>query len=538
MRMTRKSFLAQSAALMAPSLAFSAAQQGLRAHSGEAGSIFNVATYGAKGDGVTKDTMPIQAAIDAAAKAGGTVCLPPGKYRSGTLHLKSLVSFYLSPGATLLASPDAGDFDPYEKLDYETGSDEETTYFHSALLLGEEVHNVAIGGHGTIDGNRVRRGGPKPIALKRCREVQIRDVTLKNAPNYTISMLGCKYVDIEGVTIFNGYADGIDPDCSQNVRIANCYIETWDDCVCPKTSYGLGERRSTENVTVTNCVLSTASDALKLGTESSGDFKNIAFTNCTVFAQPEKWKKYPTTGVAIESVDGANVDRVVVSNIAMEDVNAPLFIRLGNRGRAQNVPTPGTLQNVSISNITATGARLASSISGIPGHPVKRVTLSHIRVSAVGGGKAEWAGRKIPELVASYPEANMFGDLPALGLFCRQADGLTLDHLEFIAENPDPRPVLIAEHVDDLDVSSLRASPTSGSEPVVLLRNVSRALVQGTRAMEGTAVFLRLTGEQSGKVHALGNDLSDAMAGFDIGKEVREGMFVEIGNLLPRAHCG
>ena len=537
MRMTRKAFLAR-AALMAPGLPFSSPEEQKRARSGETGSPFDVTGFGAKGDGVAKDTGAIQTAIDAAGKSGGTVYLPPGNYLSGTLHLRSLVSLYLSPGATLLASPDAGDFDPYEKLDYQTDSDIETTYFRSALLLGENVHGISVGGHGIIDGNRPKRGGPKPIALKRCRQVQIRDITLKNAPNYTISMLGCDYVDIEGVTIFNGYADGIDPDCSHNVRIANCYIETWDDCICPKTSYALGERRSTENVTVTNCVLTTASDALKLGTESSGDFKNIAFTNCTVFAQADKWKKNPTSGIAIESVDGANVDRVVVSNIAMEGVVAPIFIRLGNRGRAQTVPTPGTLANVSVSNIVATGAKLACSITGIPGHPVKHVTLSHIRISEVGGGKAERVGREIPEFVASYPEADMFGELPALGVFCRHADHLILDRLEFSAENPDPRPALIVEHVDDLDVSGLRADPTSGSEPVVSLRNVSRAFVQGARAAPGTNTFLRLSGEQTGKVQAVGNDLSEATSAFEIGKEVREGMFAETANLLPMARVG
>src|SRR5439155_7272275 len=110
---------------------------------------------------------------------------------------------------------------------------------------------------------------------------------------------------------------------------------------------------------------------------------------CTIFSQLDKWKKPPTSGVAIESVDGANIDRVVVSNIAMEGVRAPIFIRLGNRGRAQKTPTPGTLQNVSISNITATGATLASSITGIPNYPVRHVSINHVRITAAGGGLAK-----------------------------------------------------------------------------------------------------------------------------------------------------
>jgi polygalacturonase len=530
-RMTRKTFLAKSAALVVPTLALPIPARKADFRSKGSVCTFNVTDHGAKGDGASKDTGAIQSAIDAAGEVGGTVYVPPGKYLSGTLHLRSFVTLYLSPGSALLASPDAPDFDAYEELHYQTGSDVETTYFHSALLLGEGVHNLTVIGAGVIDGNRPKRGGPKPIALKSCKEVQIRDITLKNAPNYTISMLGCEHVDIEGVTILNGFADGIDPDCSRDVRIANCYIESWDDCICPKTSFGLGERRSTENITVTNCVLTTASDAFKLGTESSGDFKNVALTNCTIFSQPDKWKDRPMSGVAIESVDGANIDRVVVSNIAMEGVRAPIFIRLGNRGRAQRVPTPGTLRNVSISNITATGATLASSITGIPGHPVRHVSLSHVRILAAESGLAKRF--EIPEEIAKYPEANMFGELPAYGLFCRHAEDLSLCEVDLSTETRDERPALVADDVSGLDMTGFRAQPPSGDLPVVYLTNARRALIHGTRALTGTGTFLRLDGEKTERVHALGNDFSDARRAFFLNDDVSKDALVERANILP-----
>jgi polygalacturonase len=139
-----------------------------------------------------------------------------------------------------------------------------------------------------VDGNRTKRGGPKTIAIKNSSHVLIRGITVQNAPNYSISFLGCDYVDVDGVTVLNGYADGIDPDCSRFVRISNCFVESRDDAICPKTSLALGERRPTEHVTVTNCVLSSSTNNFKLGTESSGDFRNIALSNTVMFPMKAK----------------------------------------------------------------------------------------------------------------------------------------------------------------------------------------------------------------------------------------------------------
>jgi polygalacturonase len=530
--MTRKRFLAESAAFVPSAMAFSMLGQRVADTGRGSVSSTSVLDFGAKGDGVAKDTRAIQLAINAAGEAGGTVHFPPGKYLSGTLDLRSFVTLFLSPGSVLIASPDPNDFDGYEKLPYQTGSDVETTYFHDALLLGEDAHNVAIGGQGIIDGNRMKRGGPKLISLKKCTNVQIRDISLKNAPNYTISMLGCEDVEIGGISIFNGFADGIDPDCSRNVRIANCYIESWDDCICPKSSFALGERHSTENITVTNCVLTTASDALKLGTESSGDFKNIAFTNCTIFSRPGKWKDGPMSGVAIESVDGANIDGITISNIAMEGVRAPIFVRLGNRGRAQKIATPGTLQNVVISNVTATGGVMACSITGIPGYSVKHVSLSHVRVTMAGGGLAKAA--EIGEEITKYPEADMFGELPAYALFCRHTEDLTLCDVHLATDSPDERPALVAEEVTDLDLMGIRGHPTSGDRAVVHLTNARRVFIHGTRALPGTGAFLRLGGDKTEKVHVLGNDLSEARLAFALDDNVDKSALTEHANVLPK----
>jgi polygalacturonase len=150
---------------------------------------FNVRTYGAKGDGQSKDTRPIQAAINAAGRTGGMIHFPAGNYLCGTLRLKSHTVVHLEAGARLIASPDDADFDHYERLDYNSFSDQETTDFNFALLQGRDLDQISIVGPGQIDGNRAKRGGPKPIALKRCGRVLIRDLTISNAPNYNISLL-------------------------------------------------------------------------------------------------------------------------------------------------------------------------------------------------------------------------------------------------------------------------------------------------------------------------------------------------------------
>ena len=535
MKITRKGFLFQSASLLASRMDFSSMRGGALAQDrvfDSAPADFNVKKYGARGNGTAKDTAAIQTAIDSAGSSGGTVYFPAGNYVSGTLQLRSFVTLYLESGATLTASTDEADFDRYEKLDYNSYTDEESTYYRYALLRGEEVRNIALTGTGIIDGNRSKRGGPKPISLKNCRNVSIRDLTVRNAPNYTISMLGCDYVNIDGVTILNGLADGIDPDCCRFVRIANCYIESADDAICPKTSFALGDIRSTENLLVTNCILTTESQALKLGSDSCGNFKNIVFNNCTIFGQRNKWGQGPIAGVAIETVDGGNIDGLVISNITMDEAKTAIFIRLGNRGRAQKVPTPGTVQNVSISNLAATHTSLACSITGIPGRYITDVLLSDIRISVAGSGTTKYISREIPEQVRQYPRSDMFGELPAYGLFCRHVKNLMLDSLHFSLEDADQRPAIVADDADGLDLVSFRAAPPSAGQPLIHLNNVRQALINGARAFPGTGKFLRLQGQSTQNVHLVANDLSAIALPFDVDADVPPGAFLEHGNLM------
>jgi Pectate lyase superfamily protein len=507
--LSRRALLRSTAGLVAPFL-LSPALRSI----GESAQL-NVRDYGAKGNGKSKDTGAIQAAIDAAGRSGGTIYVPPGEYVSGTLRLRDRIVLRLGAGATLIASADDADFDPYEALDYKSFADRETTDFTFALLQGRALQDIGIFGPGRIDGNRTTRGGPKPIALKLCRNIQIHDLTIDNAPNYNISLLGCDNVDIVGVTIRNGYSDGIDPDCCKNVRIANCRIESRDDAIVAKASLALGVRRSTENVLVTDCSLVNVRNALKLGTESSGDFRNIVFRNCTISGRsvgwkpyPDDWKPQPSAGISLITVDGGSLERVRVSGITMAGVRAPLFVRLGKRGLGQTVRAAGELKDVSIAHIVAAGATWPSSITGIPGHPISNISLKDIRITGKGGGKAALLSRELPELEKQYPDATMFRDLPTYGLYCRHVNDLRADQLDLAVEQPDARPAVVLDDVRQADLRAIAATPSADGGPAFWFRSVRDVTLHGLRRRAGAKTLVRLSGSGTARVRLVGDDLS------------------------------
>lgn len=496
-----------------------------------AGAQFDVRDAGAKGDGIAKDTRSIQAAIDRAAMEGGTVIFGPGKYLSGTLHLRSGITLRIEKGATLVFSQDDGDFDSYEELSYRPQraagnprqlspdptpvqirvhaappgwDDAETSYAHYALLSGDGVRNVGIEGDGEIDGNRPRRGGPKPIAFRNSEWIAIRGITVRNAPNYNISLIATDHVEIEGVRLINGFADGIDPDNCHFVRITNCYIDAADDAICPKASWAAGKPpRGTSHLVVANCITRTSANHFKFGTESAGDLSNVSVANSVMLSRENGHRA--RSGISIESVDGAHVDGIVFSNLSIEDAIAPIFVRLGNRGRGTDQPVPGAIGNILIQNVTAKGASIASSITGTPQSKVRDISIADFSSSSIGGGSAR--DLDVPELLDKYPSADMFGDLPASGLYGRHVDGLSLKNAKFHSAQPDQRPTLVLDDVRRAEISGFDSITAPPREPVMLFRNVVGAFLFGNRLSSPAAVFLSVTGAQSKEIALRGNDL-------------------------------
>jgi hypothetical protein len=183
-------------------------------------------------------------------------------------------------------------------------------------------------------------------------------------------------------------------------------------------------------------------------------------------------------GIALEMVDGGWLEGVTISNIRMQRVRTPIFVRRGNR-RARPDGTPGMLRGVMIENVHATGAILTNSITGLPGFPAEDVTLSGIRIDTEEPGREDWIARVVPEQEKSYPEARMFGRLPAYGFYCRHVKGLRLRDLDLRATAAEPRPAIVCDDVKELDIDRLHATANSTGQPLVKLVDTTRVMPVG-----------------------------------------------------------
>jgi hypothetical protein len=493
--------------------------------------LFDVAAYGAKGDGKTLDTDKLQAAIDAAAAAGGgRVYLHNGIFLSGALRLRSNVTLHIESGGVLLGSPRIEDY-PEQPSAYPSRSSR--SYTRRSLLYAEKAENVSIVGGGAINGqgsspafrpplNRMKEAD-RPLLLRfsECRNVRLRDVTLRNSAMWVQNYLACDNVSLDGVTIdsqVNNNNDGIDIDDCWNVRVTNCDIRSGDDAICLKSTSSRGCR----NVVVSNCIVTTHCSAFKLGTDSTGGFQDITLTNCAFYDTG-------LAGIAIECVDGGLIERVLVSNVAMKNVMGPIFVRLGNRGRGMEQPVAGKLRNVTITSIDATGASgVGSSITGVPGAPAQDLTLERIRIRSQGGGKPEHVSREVGEYPNRYPEYCMFGpsgkpsdgQLPAHGIYARHVSGLSLRDVDLRCDNPDARPALVFDDVNGVNLFDIRGTVEDSAPGLVWMKQVSGALVHGCRAPKGLRTFLRVDGAGPGDVVLLNNDLAQAATAVEKGNSV------------------
>jgi polygalacturonase len=375
-------------------------------------AIFDVRQYGATGDGHTKDTAAIQKAIEMCGKAGGgTVSVPPGRYFTGTIQLRSNVALHIEAGATLLGSTEPEDY-PLVPSPWKPGVQE-----IASLIRAENASNIALTGRGTIDGQgeawwkrqrmlrpksktapgpieverseiaKIAHGRPHLIKLVNCKHVLLEDLTLLNSPSWTVNPVFSEFITVRNLTLVNPpdspNTDGINPESCRNVHISECNIDVGDDCITIKSGTDeVGRRagRACENITVTNCTMLHGHGGLVIGSEMSGGAKNVTISNC-VF-------QHTLRGIRIKSQRGRGgvVERISASNIVMEDVQTPVSISMyysGGAGEDRAVPVgEGTplFRDISLSNILARGAKVAGEILGLPEMPVQSVTLDNVKI--------------------------------------------------------------------------------------------------------------------------------------------------------------
>ena len=424
---------------------------------------YNIVNYGAVNDTTQLSTAAVQKAIDACSAAGGgRVVVPTGNYKIGTIILKSNVHMHLEQGATLYGSTDLKDYLPM-KTDYMSLRTQTETI---QLIFADKATNVVIDGFGTIDGRGRSfkklswndEGITRPHLLRfiQSSDITLRDITLKNSGCWMQHYLACDRVKIDGIKVFNrnNYNnDALDLDGCHEVVVSNMFADSDDDAITLKST----SPRLCENIRIADCVVSSHCNAIKLGTETNGGFRNINISGIVVKPSYDQKEKFfgqwiGSSAISLEIVDGGVLENVNVSDITIEGTESPIFVRLANRARGYKEGVPvtkvGKINGIHLSNIQIRNAgSMGCSITGIPGHEVENVWLNNITIHHKGGVTAADMA-KINESIKDekekeYPESTMWGNLPAKGFFVRHARNIKFNNIEVITEQPDVREVIV-----------------------------------------------------------------------------------------------
>ncbi len=509
-------------------------------------AVFDVKAFGATGRKTDNARAAIQKAVDACAAAGGgMVYLPPGEYSSGTIHLRSRVRFFLEAGATLYSIKDKNAFDK------------------DALFYGEDLVNIALEGRGTVNGegayemrlkgdfhddfiypNQVeveKRGLPltrsfpkanqfgKLVLLLRCKDVWISGLSFIDSPSWTIHPYGCERMVIDGVYIRSSlkdavWADGIDPDGCKDLRISNSTIETGDDALVFYSMNWFGPALPCENITVTNCRLSSASSAIKFCDGNMNCVRNVTIDNCVITGS--------NRGIAFMTFDGGDVRDVVISNLTIECVRhdwfwwgdgEPFHFNIRKRSevhknwRKEDDRPAGSIRNVLIQNIIAHG-KGSSICNGHPESWLDGITMDNIK------------------LFVSHDAAAPY-DKAVHALTFKQAKNLKLRNIEVFWEAPGYdqwQSVLFLEDIRGLELEGFSGGPAKpGTEAAaVVLNQVEDARVSKSNALSGTSVFCEIRGERTRNISFVGNDFLQVGMPWRLAPDVKPDAVTATGNLI------
>lgn len=483
-------------------------------------NVFDVKDFGAIGDGIFMNTVPIQEAIDKCSQqGGGTVFLGSGTFLSGSIYLKDNVTLHLDASAVLLGSKKADDYQTIGNFVDGLG------HAKNRFFIGaSEARNINIEGRGVINGqgdspefkiHKDERGDVRPSLVKfyNCEKVRVSGITLQNSGAWVAHYFGCTDVLIQNINIdswSNGNNDGIDIDCCENVRILNCNISSGDDAIVLKAT----ANRPTRNVVVSNCILHTSTGAFKIGTESVGDIQNVTVLNCAV--------RGAGGGIKLLCMDGSVVRNINISNMVMQNVEMPIFVRLGSRlnifHEGEKKKDTGSLENIKISNIQidtnspgrTKGHHLQHQsgifVTGIPGHPIKDISLENISLRIHGGGKKEDRLIEVPENISKYPEFNFFSEwLPAYGAFIRHAENVRLKNISFETVTQDQRHVVAVDHVKNFFFNNIQSDWALGGASFFALKNAENGFITEHFPDEKMESFVSVHGKSTYNIYLFNN---------------------------------
>ncbi len=422
---------------------------------------YNIRDFGAKSDTTVLSTQAVQQAIDVCSKAGGgRVLVPAGGYKIGTIVLRSYVNLHLEKGAVLYGSTDIRDYTPQRTTYVSLRTNTPTVQ----LIWGDDVEHVTIDGYGMIDGRGLAfpkltwndEGITRPHLLRfvQSRDLQLRGITLRNSGCWMQHWLACDRVKIDGITVVNrnNYNnDALDLDGCHEVTVSNMICDSDDDGITLKST----SPRLCENISITNCVVSSHCNAVKLGTETNGGFRNITIQNICVKPSYDQSSQFfghksgrGTSALSLEIVDGGVMENVNISNFTVEGTESPIFVRLANRARSYSdnvtITNVGRIDGVRISNFLVSNAGATGcSITGIKGHPVDNIFLRDIYITQQGGQQTVAA--PTDEKIKEYPEATMWGILPAKGFWINHARNVSIENVVVHDLNPDSRPQFVRQ---------------------------------------------------------------------------------------------